>query len=227
MYEQFTDRARKIMQLANQEALRFNHEYVGTEHLLLGLVKEGTGVAGIVLANLGVELRKVRLEVEKIVQAGPDKISGGKLPMTPRMKKAIEYAYEEARFLAHDHVGTEHLLLGLVRESEGVAALVLMNLGLRLQVVREEVLNLLGNPEAAVKAGPAPVLPRPPVDLEHMPTYARWLAEELDRLVARIQIDKEEFVASVDFENAAYLRDVQDTLRKLRADLIRQWLKDA
>ncbi|QDU40583.1 ClpA/B family protein [Maioricimonas rarisocia] len=153
MYERFTDRARKVMQLANQEAQRFNHEYIGTEHILLGLVKEGSGVAANVLKNLDVDLRKIRLEVEKIVQSGPDMVTMGKLPQTPRAKKVIEYAMEEARNLNHNYVGTEHLLLGLLREQEGVAAQVLMNLGLKLEDVREEVLNLLGHGLEASEAG--------------------------------------------------------------------------
>jgi ATP-dependent Clp protease ATP-binding subunit ClpC len=144
MFERFTDRARKVMALANQEAQRLNHEYIGTEHILLGLVKEGSGVGANVLKNLDVDLRKVRLEVEKLVKAGPEMVTMGKLPQTPRAKKVIEYAIEEARNLNHNYVGTEHLLLGLLREHDGVAAQVLMNLGLKLDEVREEVLNLLG-----------------------------------------------------------------------------------
>jgi len=148
MFERFTDRARKVMALANQEAQRFNHEYIGTEHILLGLVKEGSGVGANVLKNLDVDLKKVRMEVEKLVKSGPDMVSMGKLPQTPRAKKVIEYAIEEARNLNHNYVGTEHLLLGLLREQDGVAAQVLMNLGLKLEEVREEVLNLLGaNPD--------------------------------------------------------------------------------
>src|SRR5881227_3669454 len=153
MYERFTDRARKVMQLANQEAQRFNHEYIGTEHILLGLVKEGSGVAANVLKNLDINLRKIRLEVEKLVQAGPDMVTMGKLPQTPRAKKVIEYSIEEARNLNHNYVGTEHLLLGLLREQEGVAAQVLMNLGLKLEDVREEVLNLLGHNMSEESAG--------------------------------------------------------------------------
>src|SRR5215208_1314526 len=144
MFERFTDRARKVMALANQEAQRFNHEYIGTEHILLGLVKEGSGVGANVLKNLDVDLRKVRLEVEKLVKSGPDMVTMGKLPQTPRAKKVIEYAIEEARNLNHNYVGTEHLLLGLLREHDGAAAQVLRNLGLKLEEVREEVLNLLG-----------------------------------------------------------------------------------
>ena len=158
MFERFTERARKVMALANQEAQRFNHEYIGTEHVLLGLVKEGTGVGANVLKNLEVELHKVRMEVEKLVKAGPDMVTMGKLPQTPRAKKVIEYAIEEARNLNHNYVGTEHILLGLLREHDGVAAQVLMNLGLKLEEVREEVLNLLGAgvepDEAAAMSGP-------------------------------------------------------------------------
>ncbi|MFH1745482.1 MAG: ATP-dependent Clp protease ATP-binding subunit [Planctomycetota bacterium] len=159
MFERFTDRARKVMALANQEAQRFNHEYIGTEHILLGLVKEGSGVGANVLKNLGVDLRKVRLEVEKLVKSGPEMVTMGKLPQTPRAKRVIEYAIEEARNLNHNYVGTEHLLLGLLREQDGVAAQVLMNLGLKLDDVREEVLNLLGagvdTEEPSAMAGPS------------------------------------------------------------------------
>ncbi|MBN1124058.1 MAG: ATP-dependent Clp protease ATP-binding subunit [Sedimentisphaerales bacterium] len=144
MFERFTDRARKVMALANQEAQRFNHEYIGTEHILLGLVKEGSGVGANVLKNLDVDIKKLRLEIEKLVKSGPDMVTMGKLPQTPRAKKVIEYAIEEARSLNHNYVGTEHILLGLLRETEGIAAQVLMNLGLKLEDVRQEVLNLLG-----------------------------------------------------------------------------------
>src|SRR5438874_4566196 len=156
MYERFTDRARKVMQLANQEAQRLNHEYIGTEHILLGLVKEGSGVAANVLKNLDIDLRKIRLEIEKIVQSGPDMVTMGKLPQTPRAKKVIEYSIEEARNLNHNYVGTEHLLLGLLREQEGVAAQVLMNLGLKLEDVRKEVLHLLGLLGEVGLLGPPP-----------------------------------------------------------------------
>ncbi|MHC4221250.1 MAG: ATP-dependent Clp protease ATP-binding subunit [Planctomycetota bacterium] len=144
MFERFTDRARKVMALANQEAQRFNHEYIGTEHILLGLVKEGSGVGATVLKNLDVDIKKLRLEVEKQVKSGPDMVTMGKLPQTPRAKKVVEFAIEKARALTHNYVGTEHILLGLLRESEGIAAQVLMSLGLKLEDIRQEVLNLLG-----------------------------------------------------------------------------------
>jgi ATP-dependent Clp protease ATP-binding subunit ClpC len=139
------------MALAREEARRFNHEYIGTEHILLGLVKEGSGVAANVLQNLDIELKKIRLEVEKIVQSGSDLVSVGQLPFTPRVKKVLEYAMEEARALGHNYIGTEHLLLGLLREQEGVAAQVLLNLGVKLEDVREEVIGLLGS--EAVQGG--------------------------------------------------------------------------
>jgi len=169
MYERFTDRARKVMQLANQEAQRFSHEYIGTEHMLLGIIKEGSGVAANVLKNLGVDLRIVRLEVEKIVQAaaGGEQVVLGKLPHTPRAKKVIEYSVEEARGLNHNCVGTEHLLLGLLREEEGVAAQVLMNLRLNLKDVREEVFNLLG--KNLTESG----LVSPPDERKHRRSYTK------------------------------------------------------
>src|SRR5207245_3916220 len=108
------------------EAQRFNHEDIGTEHILLGLVKEGTGVAATVLNNLNLDLRKIRLEVEKIVQPAQEMVEMGKLPLTPRTKRAIEFAKEEATNLNHNYIGSEHLLLGLIRENEGVASQVLM-----------------------------------------------------------------------------------------------------
>jgi len=141
-YGNFTDRARKVMQLANQEAQRFNHEYIGTEHVLLGLIKEGSGVAANVLKNLDVDLRKIRLEVEKLIRSGPEMVTMGKLPQTPKAKKVLEYAIEESRQCGHNHVGTEHSLRGLLRDEEGVAAQVFLNLGLKLEEVRKEVLDM-------------------------------------------------------------------------------------
>ena|SRR3990167_1892512 len=145
MYERFTDRARKVMQLANQEAQRLNHECIGTQHILLGLVKEGSGAAAQVLKKLGVDLRDVRAESEKLIQPGQMPPTMGKLPQTPRAKQVIEYAMEEARNLNHNYVGTEHLLLGLLREQEGVAAQVLMNLGLKLEGVRATAVSMLAD----------------------------------------------------------------------------------
>jgi len=144
MFDRFTDRAKKVMNLARQEAQRFNHEYLGTEHILLGLVQEGSGVAANVLKNMGIDLNKIRSEVEKIVKTGPSMVTMGQLPFTPRAKKVLELSMEEAGNLGHNYIGTEHLLLGLIKENEGIAAQVLMNLGVKLEDVREEVLDFLG-----------------------------------------------------------------------------------
>ncbi|MBL8859667.1 MAG: ATP-dependent Clp protease ATP-binding subunit [Planctomycetes bacterium] len=144
MFDRFTDRAKKVMNLARQEAQRFNHEYLGTEHILLGLVQEGSGVAANVLKNMSIDLNKIRSEVEKIVKTGPSMVTMGQLPFTPRAKKVLELSMEEAGNLGHNYIGTEHLLLGLIKENEGIAAQVLLNLGVKLEDVREEVLDFLG-----------------------------------------------------------------------------------
>lgn len=145
MFDRFTERARKVIILAKEEAKRFNHDYIGTEHILLGLIKEGESVAAAVLQNLGLSLETIRLEVEKLVQFGPSTIVSGDIPFTPKAKKVIELAMDEARRLGHNYIGTEHLLLGLIKEGEGVASHVLMNLGLNLNKVRSEVIKLLGS----------------------------------------------------------------------------------
>jgi ATP-dependent Clp protease ATP-binding subunit ClpC len=132
------------MQLANQEAQRFNHEYIGTEHVLLGLIKEGSGVACHVLRNMGIEVGEVRKRVEDKSFCGPDMVTMGKLPQTPRTKQVILYAIEEAKSLKHTYVGTEHLLLGLVREDGGLACDVLKSFDLKLEDIRQETLELLG-----------------------------------------------------------------------------------
>ncbi|MCA8920412.1 MAG: ATP-dependent Clp protease ATP-binding subunit [Planctomycetes bacterium] len=155
MLDRFTDRARKVMGLARQEAQRFNHQYIGTEHILLGLIQEGSGVAANVLRNLEVDPDKIRVEVEKIVEDGQTMVAMGQLPFTPRAKKVLELASEEATNLRHNYIGTEHLLLGLIRENEGVAAQVLMNLNLKLEDVREEVLELLGADMSSSESAPS------------------------------------------------------------------------
>src|SRR5579875_1837542 len=148
-FDKFTERARKVLTLAQEEAQRFNHNYIGTEHLLLGLVREGEGVAAKVLSNLGVELTKVRSAVEFIIGRG-ERPPQGEIGLTPRAKKVIELAVDEARRLGHHYIGTEHLLLGLIREGEGIAAGVLESLGVNLEKVRSEVIKVL------TQSGPAP-----------------------------------------------------------------------
>jgi len=165
MFNRFTERARKVIVYAKEEARRFNHDYIGTEHLLLGLVREGEGVASAVLQKLGLDLETIRIEVEKLVQPGPQTQVLGDIPFTPRSKKALELSAEEARALGHNYIGTEHLLLGLVKEGEGMAYRVLLNLGLDLGKLRNEVMELLGSgipgygtEEAAEKSHKTPAI---------------------------------------------------------------------
>jgi len=146
MFDRFTERARKVMGFARREAQRFHHEYIGTEHILLGLIQEGQGVAANVLKSMAIDLEKIRREVEKIVKSGPAMEPSVQIPFTPRAKKVVELALEEAGNLGHNYIGTEHLLLALLREQEGIAAHVLMALGVRLDEVREEVIEFLGGP---------------------------------------------------------------------------------
>ncbi len=148
MFDRFTERVRKVIQLAREEATRFNHDYIGPEHLLLGLVKEGEGIAASALSNLGVDLKSLRLEVEKLVEQGPATLSVGDIPFNPQAKKVLELAVEEARKFNHNYIGTEHLLLGLLREGEGIAAQVLENMRVDLNRVHREIERLLGGPAA-------------------------------------------------------------------------------
>jgi ATP-dependent Clp protease ATP-binding subunit ClpC len=152
-FDKFTDRARKVLTLAQEEAQRFNHNYIGTEHLLLGLVREGDGVAAKVLANMGVQLPKVRSAVEFIIGRG-ETMSVAELGLTPRAKKVIELAVDEARRLNHHYIGTEHLLLGLVREGEGIAAGVLESLGVNLERVRTQVMQVVSQGPQQHSASP-------------------------------------------------------------------------
>ncbi|MDI6758574.1 MAG: ATP-dependent Clp protease ATP-binding subunit [Candidatus Omnitrophota bacterium] len=155
MFNRFTERARKVIILAKEEAKRFNHDYIGTEHILLGLIREGEGVAVAVLQNKGVSLENIRLEIEKLVQPGPSTQIMGDIPFTPRAKKTLELAAEEARLIGHNYIGTEHLLLGLIREGEGIASQVLLNLGLDLDIIKQEIMGLLGStlPSEGVSGG--------------------------------------------------------------------------
>jgi ATP-dependent Clp protease ATP-binding subunit ClpA len=234
------------MQLANQEAQRFRHEYVGTEHILLGLVAEGSGVAANVLKNLDIDPGKIRREVEVIVRygSGGEVPAPGRLPQTPRSKKVIEFAIQEARALNHNYVGTEHLLLGLLREQEGVAAQVLLNLGLELEAVHREVMNLLGH-SLAVDAPREDVFRIPkslmPGDAQPYPVTDLWddepavpLAEDPDATrpavppdvtadqlqivkdrVRRLNEQAQAFVAEQDFVLAARCRDEAEALARL------------
>ena len=161
MTERFTDRFRKVMALANQEACRLNHEYIGTEHILLGLIKEGSGVGATVLKDLNMDLKRIKLDVEKVLKSGPDIVTMGKLPQTPRAKRVIEHSVEYARTLRHyyvgtehllyGYVGTEHLLYGLIVENGGVAAQILMNNNLNEDKIKKSLESLLNIPSQSEK----------------------------------------------------------------------------
>ncbi len=185
-FDKFSERARRVLTLAQEEAQRFNHNYIGTEHLLLGLVREGEGVAAKVLANLGVELNKVRSAVEFIIGRG-DRAVLGEIGLTPRAKKVIELAVDEARRLNHGYIGTEHLLLGLVREGEGIAAGVLESLGVNLERVRAETTRILAQnqPQGAQPQGGRSQTRTPTVDQLGMDLTAAARAGKLDPVIGR------------------------------------------
>lgn len=192
MFERFTDRARKVMALANQEAQRFNHEYIGSEHILLGLVKEGSGVASSVLQRLGVDLATARKAVEELMVPGDTAVTMGKLPQTPMGKLVIQHAISESKKLNHNYVGTEHLLLGLLHEPESMAFRVLTKCGITAKKVREDVMDLLGPMAGDTGDGAAFKVVRPgptvggggdlmPEEMGHCLIFARLPRQPSDR----------------------------------------------
>src|SRR5437762_612183 len=185
-FDKFTERARKVLQLAQEEAQRFNHNYIGTEHLLLGLVREGEGVAAKVLANLGVDLNKVRRAVEFIIGRG-DRTVAGDIGLTPRAKKVIELSVDEARRLNHHYIGTEHLLLGLVREGEGIAAGVLESLGVSLDKVRSQVIYVLNQSATYSQQESHRASKTPVIDQLGMDLTAAARANKLDPCIGRFK----------------------------------------
>jgi ATP-dependent Clp protease ATP-binding subunit ClpA len=213
MFERFTDRARRVVVLAQEEARLLNHNYIGTEHLLLGLAHEGQGVAPKALESLGISLEAVRAQVEEIIGRGQEAPSGH-IPFTPRAKKVLELSLREAKQLGHNYIGTEHILLGLIREGEGVAAQVLVKLGGDLSRVRQQVIQLLsgsaGGPEAT--AGMRPVAMPVPEDL-------REASEQL----AEVRRQKEAAIQAQDFDRAAALRDAEEELLAGLAEREREW----
>jgi ATP-dependent Clp protease ATP-binding subunit ClpC len=216
MQTRFTLRARKIMQLAAEEARCIGHDYIGTEHILLGIVHEGSGVAANVLMNLEVSLEEVRRQIEVVLTTGPGPGKAEQLPQTPRAKKALEFAIEEAGCLNHNYIGSEHLLLGLMREGEGVAAQVLTNMGLKLENVREEVLNLLG---WRMDEGRVPGDPLKSGQEQPAPTNAA--IKQLDGLIEMLVDYKVQAIDKKDFEFAAQIRDEAEKLRRIREFLVR------
>jgi ATP-dependent Clp protease ATP-binding subunit ClpA len=228
MFQRFTDRARRVVVLAQEEARILNHNYIGTEHILLGLIHEGEGVAAKALESLGISLEAVRQQVEEIIGRGQQPPSGH-IPFTPRAKKVLELTTREASHLGHHYIGTEHILLGLIREGEGVAAQVLVKLGADLNRVRQQVIQLLHGyqgKEPAASGGPR--RGRVPPDLAarvdaiepRLSAIERRVGTgpgtgDLDGQIAQAQRDRESAIDAQDFEQAASLRDRE---RRLLAD---------
>jgi hypothetical protein len=248
MFERFTDRARRVVVLAQEEARMLNHNFVGTEHILLGLIHERQGVAASALQSLGISLEAVRQQVEQIIGQG-QRAPSGHIPFTPRAKKVLELSLREAHQLGHDYIGTEHLLLGLIREGEGVAAQVLVRLGADLNRVRRQVIQLLRGRQVAVPTevpakepasfGDASDLPRrvrvPPGVLSSVNALESRLSAieqrvgigpataDLDEQIAQVRRDKESAIGAQDFEQAGSLRDRERELLADKTARQRQW----
>ena len=244
VFERFTDRAQRVVVLAQEEARMLNHNYLGTEHLLLGLVHEGEGVAARALESLGISLGSVRQQVEEIIGQG-QQAPAGHIPFTPRAKKVIELAQREANDLGHNYIGTEHLLLGLVREGEGVAAQVLVKLGADLAGVRQQVVHLLHDPAGSVVPGQRrrrgkrararlmdDALARIDALDRRLAAIERWAGlrpdlADLDEEMAQVRREKESAIDAQDFETAAALRDKEKDLLTSKASREREWTADA
>jgi ATP-dependent Clp protease ATP-binding subunit ClpA len=212
VFEQFTDRARRVIVLAQEEARLLNHNYIGTEHLLLGLAREG-GVAAKALELLGIRLEALRSQVEEIIGQGQTAPSGH-IPFTPRAKKVLELSLREALQLGHNYIGTEHILLGLIREGEGVAAQVLVKLGADLPRARQQVIQVLSGHTGGVQAGARTRLVRMTV-----PDDLREAEEQL----ARVRREKEAAIEAEEFDRAAALRDQERQLLARVAERERAW----
>ena len=237
MFERFTDRARRVVVLAQEEARMLNHNYIGTEHLLLGLIHEGEGVAAKALESLGISLEAVRAQVEEIIGQGQQAPSGH-IPFTPRAKKVLELSLRESRQLGHDYIGTEHILLGLLREGEGVAAQVLARLGADLNRVRQQVIELLhgrrGEEPAAPAAGGRER--RSPPEIASRLDAIGWRLSaveqrtgtgpdtgELDQQIEQVLRDRHAAVDAQDYERAASLRDREKDLLAQQAARQQEW----
>ena len=235
MFERFTDRARRVVVLAQEEARTLDHGYIGTEHLLLGLIREGDGVAARALVSLGISLEAVREQVGEIIGRGQQP-PPGHIPFTPRAKKVLELALREAQQLGHDYIGTEHLLLGLIREGSGVAAQVLVRLGVDLNRTRQQVVQLLhGRQGEDVTSEDLPLPGDAPAyagSLERrLAAIERWIGlrpgpggpgdpedpEDVGGEIARVRREKEAAIDRQDFEASAALRDQEKQLLAARA----------
>jgi ATP-dependent Clp protease ATP-binding subunit ClpA len=219
-YDKFTERARKVLSLAREEAQRFQHNYIGTEHLLLGLVRDGEGVAAKVLSNLGVDLNKVRNAVEFIVGHG-DRIVLGEIGLTPRAKTVIELAMNEARRLNHHYIGTEHLLLGLVREGDGTAVRALESLGVNLEKVRTQTIQALSQTGLPQTMQVPPQLKAAQMEVEG----PQQLKDALQALEAILR-EKEAAIQRQEYELAVELRDREVKLREYIARLESDWYRE-
>src|SRR5215472_11280280 len=244
MFERFTDRARRVMVLAQDEARMLSHNYIGTEHILLGLLGEAEGVAARALESLGISLAAVRRQVEEIIGQGQQAPSGH-IPFTPRAKKVLELAQREARALGHDYLGTEHILLGLIREGDGVAAQVLVKLGADLNRVRQQVVQLLhgyhstdviGAGSRRGKRARARLLDDALARVDsldrRLAAIERWAGLQPDlgdlaQEIAQVRRDKEAAIDRQDFEAAAALRDKEKQLLAARAAREKEWTETA
>jgi ATP-dependent Clp protease ATP-binding subunit ClpA len=213
VFERFTDRARRVIVLAQEEARLLDHDYIGTEHLLLGLAREGQGVAAKALEVLGIRLEALRSQVEEIIGRG-QRAPSGHVPFTPRAKTVLELSLREALELGHDYIGTEHLLLGLIREGEGVAAQVLVGLGADLARARGQVIELLSGHAGEEEAGARTRLVRMsvPEDLR-----------EAEAQLAGVRRQKQAAIDTEDFDRAAALRDQERQLVARVAERERAW----
>jgi ATP-dependent Clp protease ATP-binding subunit ClpC len=233
MFERFTDRARRVVVLAQEEARMLNHNYIGTEHILLGLIHEGEGVAAKALESLGISLEAVRQQVEEIIGQGQQAPSGH-IPFTPRAKKVLELSLRESMQLGHNYIGTEHILLGLLREGEGVAAQVLVRLGADLNRVRQQVIQLLHGHKGEEPAGSATggLPPEIAARLDALGSRLSAVEQragtgpdtgELDEQIEQVQRDRHAAVDAQEYERAASLRDREKDLLAQRASAQQQW----
>jgi ATP-dependent Clp protease ATP-binding subunit ClpA len=217
MFERFTDRARRVIVFAQEEARLLNHDYIGTEHLLLGLIHDGEGVAAKALESLGISLQAVRREVEESIGQGQSAPTGH-IPFTPRAKKVLELSLRDALQLGHNYIGTEHLLLGLLREGKGVAAQVLVKLGADLSRVRQQVIGLLSGYAGAV-ATAEQVGARVRLVRMTVPDDLREAEEQL----AQLRQQKQQAIDAQDFEQAAALRDAENQLLRRLTKREQEW----
>ena len=213
MFERFTERARQVVVLAQDEARHLKHGYIGTEHLLLGLLREEEGIAARVLERLDVDEVEVRAQVRQIIGEG-DRVPPGQIPFTPRAKTVLESSLREALSMRHNYIGTEHILLGLVGENQGLAMRILADLGADAETTRNEVVRALSGPEPVEQVAPEPE----PTELTSPP-----LSPEVVDEIARLAAEKERLVEEQSFVDAARTRDLERRLRTPAAALVRAW----